>query len=877
MGDDNLLRRSQELLAKLFRNSPAAIGLVRLRDGLMLDVNEAYERLYGWRREEVIGRSTEELRIWVDLEERERFRALIAEKGRVMDFLSRARRRNGEIFDSQLSSEVIEESGERILLVIVVDVTERRHAETALRQSEQRYRTLAETMVEGILILQDGRFAYANPGALELIGHPFAELQGREFGPFIHPEDRELVRERHRRRTAGEVLEPRYDIRILPRTGEARWVQIANEKVDWEGRPAVLTLISDISERKAAEQALRASEERFAMLFREAPEAMTLVRAADGAFLDVNQEWERRTGYARQEAIGRTSLDLALWPQAQERESMLRAMRSARSVRDHEFALRRRDGAMRRTLLDGVAVEIAGEGCWLFILRDITERRRAEEMRAQLAAVVETSSDAIILSDPDVRIVSWNAAAQRMFGWTAAEAVGQPLALIVPPERQHETRRNTEQLKQGEAPPAFETVRKAKDGRLLDVQVGLSGVYDGEGRLQLVAGIFRDITERKRAEAALRESEQRFRALVELSSDWYWVTDTEHRFTFREGEILRRMGIPPEDDYGKRRWEMGFLNMDEAAWAEHRALLERREEFRELLLERRSADGRVHWATISGRPLYDAQGRFAGYHGTGRDVTRQMAAEQGLRKFNVALERKVTERTAALDAANRELEAFTYSASHDLRAPLRAIDGFADLLAERLAGALTGEAREYLGQLHAAAARMNRLIDDLLALSQASRAALAKSPVDLSALARAVAREIEARGGERRVAWRIADGLGALADPGLMRIMLENLLGNAWKYTGRRQEAVIEVGANAAGEIFVRDNGIGFDPAQAAAVFEPFRRLEGAQHFEGTGIGLATVQRIVERHGGRVRAEGAAGEGAAFYVWLPPERRRSGR
>jgi PAS domain S-box-containing protein len=877
MGDDDLLRRSQELLAKLFRNSPAAIGLVRLRDGVMLDVNQAYERLYGWPREEIVGRSTEELRIWVDPEERERFRALIAEKGRVMDFVSRARRRNGEIFDSQLSSEVIEESGERILLVIAVDVTERRHAEDALRQSEQRYRTLAATMVEGILILQDGRFAYANPGALELIGHPFAELQGREFGPFIHPEDRELVRERHRRRAAGEALEPRYDIRILPRSGEPRWVQIANERVDWEGQPAVLTLISDISERKAAEQALRASEERFAKLFREAPEAMTLVRAADGAFLDVNQEWERRTGYARQEAVGRTSLELALWPQAQERESMLHVMRAARSVRDHEFALRRRDGATRRTLLDGVAVEIAGETCWLFTLRDITERRRADEMQAQLAAVVETSSDAIILSDPELRIVSWNAAAQRMFGWSAAEAVGQPVTLIVPAERQRETLRNTGQLKQGEAPPAFETVRKARDGRLLDVQISLSGVYDAEGRLQLVAGIFRDITERKRAEAALRENEQRFRALVELSSDWYWVTDSEHRFTFREGEILRRMGIPPEEDYGQRRWEMGFLNMDEAAWVEHRALLERREEFRELLLERRSADGRVHWATISGRPLVDAQGRFAGYHGTGRDVTRQMAAEQELRKFNVALERKVMERTEALNAANRELEAFTYSASHDLRAPLRAIDGFADLLAERLAGALTGEAREYLGQLHAAAARMNRLIDDLLALSQASRAALAKSPVDLSALARVVARDIGARGGERRVAWRIADGLGALADPGLMRIMLENLLGNAWKYTGRKEEAVIEVGANAAGEIFVRDNGIGFDPAQAVALFEPFRRLEGAQHFEGTGIGLATVQRIVERHGGRVRAEGAAGEGAAFYVWLPPERRRSSR
>jgi signal transduction histidine kinase len=322
---------------------------------------------------------------------------------------------------------------------------------------------------------------------------------------------------------------------------------------------------------------------------------------------------------------------------------------------------------------------------------------------------------------------------------------------------------------------------------------------------------------------------------------------------------------------------MGFLNMSEQDWAEHRAILERREEFRGLLLERRSPDGRVHWATISGRPLYDAQGRFAGYHGTGRDVSREMEATQQLRKFNVALERKVIERTQALDAANRELEAFSYSVSHDLRAPLRAIDGFAELLEERHAALLDAEARGYLQHVRSGAAHMNRLIEDLLALSHASRTALVKHPVDLSALARAVVREIEARDGARRVAWRIADGLGALADPGLMRIVLENLLGNAWKYTGRSREPVIEVGSNAAGEIYVRDNGIGFDQAQAGALFEPFRRLEGAQAFEGTGVGLATVQRVIARHGGRVRAEGAPGEGATFYFWLPAERRQAPR
>ena len=199
----------------------------------------------------------------------------------------------------------------------------------------------------------------------------------------------------------------------------------------------------------------------------------------------------------------------------------------------------------------------------------------------------------------------------------------------------------------------FRSRARRKNGEEFDTLLSCEVIEERGEKLLLVMVL--DVSEGRRAERALRESEQRVRALVDLSSDWYWASDAEHRFSFREGAILRRMGIPPEDDYGKRRWEMDFLNMDERAWAEHRALLERREEFRDLLLERRSPDGRVHWATISGRPQYDAEGRFVGYHGTGRDVTRQVLAERHLRQLNEALEQKVAARTADLDAANREL------------------------------------------------------------------------------------------------------------------------------------------------------------------------------------------------------------------------------
>jgi PAS domain S-box-containing protein len=626
MQDDGLLQRSQELLAKLFRNSPAAVGLVRLSDGVMLDINEAYEQLFGWSRGEVLGQSTETLRIWADPGDRARFRDTMAARGRVIDFASKARRKNGEIFDSLLSAELIEERGERIGLVIVRDVSARNLTEAALRESEQRFRVLTE-LSSDFYWEQDEQYRFTRR-----VGHVWEQ----------------------RAYPASEVL------------GKTRW------------------------------------------------ELPALNMSA--------QDWERH-------------------------RADLEARREFRNLE------------IERPLPGG----------------------------------------------EDTRWISTN---------------GRP-------------------------------------------------IFDAQGRFRGYRGVGTDITERKRAEEALRDSIQRFRALVELSSDWYWVTDAEHRFTFREGEVLHRMGIPPEADYGKRRWEMGFPNMTEVDWAAHRALLERREEFRDLLLERRSPDGRVNWATISGRPLYDAAGRFLGYHGTGRDVTQQVNAEERLRRFNVELEQKVIERTAALDAANKELEAFTYSVSHDLRAPLRAIEGFSRLLEEKHAAALADEARGQLQRVRAAARRMGQLIEDLIALSRIGRSELKKRAVDLTALAKLVARELEAGAPERRIEWRITEGLSAYADPGLARVVLENLLGNAFKYTGKTPQPLIEFGKTAAGEFMVRDNGAGFDPDRSEGLFQAFRRLHAVEEFEGTGIGLATVRRVVERHGGAVRGEGAVGAGAAFYFTLP--------
>ena len=374
----------------------------------------------------------------------------------------------------------------------------------------------------------------------------------------------------------------------------------------------------------------------------------------------------------------------------------------------------------------------------------------------------------------------------------------------------------------------------------------------------------------KQRTEALAASEESFRGIMDNTTSVVYLKDLEGRYVLINRRYEELFHISREELAGRTDYDIfpketadRFRANDLAALASERPL-----EFEEIVPQE---DGMHAYFSVKYR-LKGPDGKPFAVAGISTDITERKRAEDQVRRLNLDLERKVSERTAELEAANREMEAFSYSVAHDLKSPLRTIGGFSRILAKDYAGSLDSTGLDYLGRLQSASARMGELIDSLLRLSQVMRAEMTLERVYLSGMARTIAEELRRASPERVSEFIIHDNLAAVGDQPLLRIAMENLMGNAWKFTGKKGAARIEFGSS--GEeggrtvFFVRDNGAGFEMKHAEKLFIPFQRLHGEDEFPGTGIGLATVQRIIQRHGGRIWAEGEKESGATFYFTL---------
>ena len=380
--------------------------------------------------------------------------------------------------------------------------------------------------------------------------------------------------------------------------------------------------------------------------------------------------------------------------------------------------------------------------------------------------------------------------------------------------------------------------------------------------------ILRDITERKRAEEAVRRQHYLLRTLIDLIPDAIYVRDAQDRFLVANAMHARAMGVSsPEEMLGKTDADFYgasgsavFRADDERVLAGETILNKEEVVVFPAVGERQVLTTKV--------PFKDSNGVVVGLVGVGRDITERKRAEEQILRLNSELEQRVRERTEELTEANKELESFTYSVAHDLRAPLRHIDAFSKLLHEDFEAVLPIEAKHFLKNIRDSTRKMSLLVDDLLNLARVGRQELRRQPTPLSRLVEEVLADLSQETAGRKLEWHIEPLPAVDCDPGLMKVVFVNLLSNAVKYTRPRPVAVIEVGcrkANGDTVLFVRDNGVGFNMKYADKLFGVFQRFHRAEDFEGTGVGLATVERIVRKHGGQIWAEAVVNEGATFY------------
>jgi len=502
---------------------------------------------------------------------------------------------------------------------------------------------------------------------------------------------------------------------------------------------------------------------------------------------------------------------------------------------------------------------------WVAVVTDATGRRRVEEQLRESEAKFSKAFQAApallsISSLPQGRYLDVNEEFARVLGYQRDEIIGHTSLELGIWETPGDRDLMIRMLRENRKVRDFETRLRGKSGALITGLLSMEIIrIEAE---ECLLTITRDISDLRKAE----EERTRLAFIVESSDDAIIGKTLEGTITSWNGGAERIYGYSAQEAKGRNISMLAPPQVPD----EIPQILEkiRRGEYIERLETTRvRKDGRPIPVSLTISPIRDEKDRIVGASTIARDISDRKQAEQEIVRLNSALAARATE----LETANRDLEAFNYSVAHDLRQPLTVINSYCQAIDTMCGGQLQSECRDYVQGVYEGALRMNRLIEALLDFSRLAHAELRREPVDLSALAHEVADELVLAEPERRVDLRISDALVAEGDANLLRVVLYNLLGNAWKYTGRRETALIEFGVldvDGAPAFFIRDNGTGFDEAYADRLFVPFQRLPGAEEFRGFGIGLATVVRIIQRHGGRVWAAGEPDKGATFFFTL---------
>ena len=755
---------------------------------------------------------------------------------------------------------------------------ERTRMTGALLQSEGRFKAMFEHAGIGISLrpAHDRALPWiaVNDKFCAMTGYSRDELLRLSTADITPADGQDEALRDNGRLLRGEITSYAREKLLRCKNGSLLWVTLSVAALPGaDGKPyQIMSTYQDITARKQAEERMRQSEQRFRAMFDHAGVGITVRPAHDRNlhWLEVNDKFCEMTGYSREQALRMGNAEITA-PERTAGALHDNARLISGEIRSYvtEKRILRKDGTWMWASLSAAVLPDAEGRPHLIIAtyQDINARKLTEQ---RLRAIIAAEPECVAIVAPDGRLLDMNPAGLRMLQADSLEEMRRwPfLRQVAPAYRRAFVRLQRRILKGESGMLEFEAVGIA--GKRCWLEIHAAPLYDASGTITALLGISRDVTERRMAREALAAERNLLRTVIDNLPDRIRVKGTDLRFTLAN-EAWRKARVPGGRDI------IGLTNHDLAPYEQ---AVRRDREDREVMVTgqfsapREIMDGSAEdpqWFVTTKMPLRDAAGKVVGVVGISRDVTDFKRRSLEVEKLNAVLEARVAERTAQLTTTNEELEAFASSVSHDLRAPLRHIDGLAAALLEDYAEKLDAPGQDYLSRIRAAAMRMANLIEDLLRLSRVTRAELNVAATDLSEIARNIIDELRREGPQRVVNVSIAPAMRVQADPGMLRSALVNLIHNAWKFTGNEPEAAIEFGVTQREGIktyFVRDNGAGFDMAHAGRLFDAFQRMHTEQEFPGTGIGLATVRRVMRRYGGDAWAESAIGAGAIFFFTL---------
>jgi PAS domain S-box-containing protein len=858
------LKSAYDRTYALMQSIQSGVILVRARDRVMVEINPTAARMFGLPSEELVGKVCNQYLCPAD-----KNMCPALDLGQELDNSERVLRKvDGTLIPILKTVTRLHMEGEEYLLESFVDISEQKKIQERLKTSEENFRTFFATIDDMITVgTRDGRIIYANQSISHKLGYTMRELTAMSILD-LHPADmREEAETIFSAMGKGELTA--CPLPLSSKDGTLIPVETRIWQGKWDGEDCIFGISKDLTIEQEAQQ-------KFERLFRHNPALMALSVLPERKFADVNDTFLATLGYSREEVIGRSSADLDLFVNPKQREAIVEHLMTAGRIHDLEMQIRCKDGSILDGFLSGELISSQGRHYFLTVLVDITDRKRAEkelqEKKEELERYFTSSLDLLCIADTDGNFIKLNPAWEETLGYPVAELEGKPFLDFVHPGDLEATIQSLSRLDNQEEVRNFENRYRGSDGSYHWIE------WRSRPQGKTIYAVARDITDRKHMEESLRLGEEKYRLLVDNSHDIIYTLDLQGIFTFVSPSWTLHLGHAPDQVVG--RHFQPFVHSDdlEACLAFMNLVITSQVQLEGVEYRVRHLDGSWRWHRSNGMAIRDANGIVVGLQGSARDITAAKDAEAALLEVNRQLEAataKANEMALRAEMASAAKSEFLANMSHEIRTPMNGVIGMTGLLMDT---ELTEEQRRFANAVRASGESLLVVINDILDFSkiEAGKLDLEIMDFDLQDLLEDFVEVMALRAQDKGLELNCyADPLIPMllrGDPGRLRQIMHNLVGNAIKFTHRGEIAIrVSLGTEIDTEVSLRfsvhDTGIGIPKDKLGLLFSKFTQVDSSttRKYGGTGLGLAISKQLAGMMGGEIGVESEEGKGSEFW------------